>query len=147
MKTRDTDHLFDIDEITKLLHLPELVTKNVPWATAILGEGQARLRQIEDGLVEHMKKNKKPHPGEYPGMPVNHTPEPSKPIEEPKSGVAQEAPETKPDLASDGEPKDGYSLAPRAIPTRNVIGGMPGPAEAQEEPVTESDTPLLDRRV
>lgn len=110
---------FDVAEVQALLSIPALVANNVPWATHINGEAMSRLREIEDGLIAAKAEAKKAKedatstPAPTPGEPVAN-PTPSTPIEPPKSTVAQQAPSA----------------------TRNIIGGVPGPAELTDTPAT-----------
>lgn len=114
----------DFDEVSKLLHIPELVTKNAPQMTHILAEAMARLHKINSGLAEAKQKDM---PTGMSGMAV--TPAvPSQPVEEPASGVVESAPDQTEPAPEDLQPVE------------------PAPAEPAPPPApTDDSTPTLRR--
>lgn len=91
-KPNDTDHLFDVEEITKLLQIPSLVAGTAPGLTQLSSEAMARLREINDGLAKFHAARKTQAQVEASGQPVAN-PTPSKSVERPDSQVAEETPD------------------------------------------------------
>lgn len=115
----------DIDEVLKLLQIPEKIANVAPALTAISGEAMARLRKINYGL-EEAKARDNPPASNLSGMPVWPN-VPSQPVEEPASEIAAEAPpEHEPSLGEmqPVEPTP-QNAAPRAFPNVGPDGAEP----------------------
>lgn len=130
----------DIDRVNKLLQAVEGVTKIAPGYTHIIGEAMAELREINEGIRKHklVEQNKPVTPapsGDYESPPpVGVNPEAaasgqietkhptaSTPVKADVPKAPSPPPQPKPPLPS-----------PTISPTRNVVDGLPGPAEPKD---------------
>lgn len=109
-------NLFDTDEVHKLLQIPQLVSGVGPGFQHILTEAMARLREINDGLGRAVAERNK-NSG-VSGQPVPH-PEPTKPVEPPKSEIVKEPEHVEPEPVP-MEPKPYIPLANELQPAPTV---------------------------
>ena len=111
---------FDVDEVTKLLQIPALVAGNGPRFTHISAEAMSRLAQIEMGLVNRKlaERNLPPQPDPMVQAAAQANPNPDNTLDlvpNPQPSTPVEAPKSK--IAAEGQ----IPASPRVLPSTPAV--------------------------
>jgi colicin import membrane protein len=151
---------FDMNEVLALLSIPEKVANVAPQLTHISGEAMSRLRKIEEGLVNERRAQQKLPPVENPTViasklgaspeaqssnQLDFNPTPSEPVDDPKSKVAEKAPdyEAKAKAERDAKARADYEARAKADADARRNTEIAAGRTPQATHITPQDVPEL----